>query len=376
MKNLKIFLVILFCLIAYRGFTQPLKLRSNSTFTQQDHYLNASRALLVPVHSSFTLDGAINTPGQFVYNTSIGKLGIYKGSGVWDTLSVNINESDITDIRGDITTIQGDINTIQGDIIDLESGSGGGGGTPNLDQVLEQGNQSDVSISLGGANVDVFVTGTAHDGDFEGVRLQLNSGFGTEPFFADRGAAVHLGDDGDLILQTYNDYLGTPEAPAGTWSKRLRVFNSDGSIGIVETPTTASSGYHGLVRNDSDGKIRQIALESGSYTPVGTTSTNVTIVAPNQATYIRIGDNVFVYGSADVTTSASGTSSFYLTLPPISSDFTDTRDLIGIGNSNRINDGDVVVRGNVSLDQAEFNTPSFVTGGIRSVFYNYSYKVF
>lgn len=91
MKKITLFLLILLTTVAYKVFSQPKKLRSNSTFTQKDHYLNASRSFIIPVHSTFTLDGGLDEPGLIVYNSSIGKLGIYKGSGDWDTLQTANN---------------------------------------------------------------------------------------------------------------------------------------------------------------------------------------------------------------------------------------------------------------------------------------------
>lgn len=71
-------------------------------------------------------------------------------------------------------------------------------------------------------------------------------------------------------------------------------------------------------------------IASGTYTPTGTASTNVTTVTPSTCVYSRVGSVVTVSGVVAVTqTSATGTTVFYLTFP-ISSASTSANDAAGV----------------------------------------------
>lgn len=63
---------------------------TTSTYNKQsvrDANLTAVLNLRIPVYSSFSIRNAKDSIGYVMYNTSISRMGVYKGSGQWDTLS-------------------------------------------------------------------------------------------------------------------------------------------------------------------------------------------------------------------------------------------------------------------------------------------------
>jgi hypothetical protein len=69
---------------------------NTSTYNKQsvrDANLTAVLNLRIPVYSSFSLRNAKDSVGYVMYNSSIGKMGIYIGGGVWDTISTSNTSS-------------------------------------------------------------------------------------------------------------------------------------------------------------------------------------------------------------------------------------------------------------------------------------------
>jgi hypothetical protein len=86
-------------------------------------------------------------------------------------------------------------------------------------------------------------------------------------------------------------------------------FVATGSITTGRTGVTSPSA--------SDGNIF-----SGTYTPTGYTGTNVTVVTPSEAQYMRVGNTVTVSGYVSTTcTTASGTLSTFTLDVPVASNF-------------------------------------------------------
>jgi hypothetical protein len=86
-------------------------------------------------------------------------------------------------------------------------------------------------------------------------------------------------------------------------------FVATGSITTGKTAVTSPSA--------SDGNIF-----SGTYTPTGYTGTNVTVVTPSKAQYMRVGNTVTVSGYVTTTcTTASGTLSTFTLDLPVASNF-------------------------------------------------------
>jgi len=86
-----------------------------------------------------------------------------------------------------------------------------------IDTVLGRGNTA-FNKNLGIENGQVFITKAADDDLSTGARLQLN-----DSVTATRGAAFHLGDDGDMQLQTFR---------TGTWTTRVSIANVNGAMTV------------------------------------------------------------------------------------------------------------------------------------------------
>lgn len=77
MKKLFGFILILFS--CFEIVAQPVKLRSNSSFTQRDHFLNVSKAFSIPSGDT-TLNGGLPTPGSLFYDVGDSCIYVYTGT--------------------------------------------------------------------------------------------------------------------------------------------------------------------------------------------------------------------------------------------------------------------------------------------------------
>lgn len=144
---------------------------------------------------------------------------------------------------------------------------------------------------------------------------------------------------------------GTTEISSGTNNvvPALRVTNTLGDVGMY----VSASAPEGLIIasigdycfDQANGRFylkvtgtgtgtgwREISpSQSGTYTPTGTVVTNLDSVTPNVSHYVRVGDEVTVFGSTAVDPTASGSITFGISLP-IASNFAASTNASGFGS--------------------------------------------
>jgi len=134
--------------------------------------------------------------------------------------------------------------------------------TDTFDTVLGRGNTS-FNKNLGVENGQVFITKAANNDLSLGSRLQFS-----DSTSATRGLALHLGNDGDLQLQTFR---------SGTWSTPFTIANNGGAANFTSSVTAAAGFFNSDIRlknildlnlPDTDSlqsKSYKWKLESGKY---------------------------------------------------------------------------------------------------------------
>lgn len=114
-------------------------------------------------------------------------------------------------------------------------------------------------------------------------------------------------------------------------------------------------------------------LYSGTYTPVGTTSTNTTVVTPKVAQYMRVGNVVTVSGRVDVTFAASGVARWELSVP-VATNFSTQWEADG---TFMIQDA-IFGGGIISLaatETVQFSTQAPGAGAFSGFCYTYTYQI-
>ena len=148
----------------------------------------------------------------------------------------------------------------------------------------------------------------------------------------------------------------------------------------VPAPLLVGSVTASSTNIQSGGASGLTTIDYGTYTPTGTAVTNVASITPATASYMRVGNKVFVWGSASVDpTAGSGLFRFRLTVP-IASNFAAVGDLIGtFGNDGS---GSDLGFGVTKLIADTTNDAADVTGilttalhGATTIYYHYSYTV-
>lgn len=112
---------------------------------------------------------------------------------------------------------------------------------------------------------------------------------------------------------------------------------------------------------------------SGVYTPTCTSKTNIATVTPSPFMFTREGNFVTVYGVLECTTTATGNSEIYITLP-IASTFTGWEDALGHGNTQNGGATDIVVNNENGGDKAILDFSASVTT-TKVIYFSFRYKV-
>lgn len=111
-------------------------------------------------------------------------------------------------------------------------------------------------------------------------------------------------------------------------------FLKSNELNIVNTPITSVGSYDILTRNTSTGLVEKIAsstTSSGTYTPTLTNGANVASSTTTISHYVRIGNQVTVYGQINVfPTSAASVATVLNISLPVASNFTTITDSQGV----------------------------------------------
>lgn len=151
------------------------------------------------------------------------------------------------------------------------------------------------------------------------------------------------------------------------------LFNQNGQIIEGELPVTSIAAGNGITVSSSGGAntiaLNNILYDQGVYLPTGTTGTNVTNITVDTAMYVRQQGFVSVSATVRVThSSASSASSFDLSIP-ITSNFNNTANLIGVVSNN----GGTILA-NTANDRATINYISN-TAGTETLTIEFRYRV-
>jgi hypothetical protein len=115
-------------------------------------------------------------------------------------------------------------------------------------------------------------------------------------------------------------------------------------------------------------------LISGTYTPTGFAGLNVSVVTPQTAQYIRIGNIVTVSGTVGAVPTLANTSSKFTLSLPFSSNLAFSQQAAGSGATLASDPKACHVYGDTSLDRVQFSF-SPATASAQSIAYTYTYQV-
>lgn len=116
------------------------------------------------------------------------------------------------------------------------------------------------------------------------------------------------------------------------------------------------------------------ASKGSTYTPGATNVTNITSSTPNNANYVRIGNQVFVSGTITVTNTLAVASEVDLALP-IASDLSAATDLNGTATMDSTASVNMYIKGDATNNRASIFFTSAGVGQTSVIYYNYSYTI-
>lgn len=318
---------------------------ANSTTTGGTERLNidSSGTISIPgttnIGSSFSGNGALNVNGDIKVGGGNRVIGNYGNNSI----SLRTNDTDRLTVGAD-----GTITVASGCYL-------GVGGTPavNLDVIGTGSVISTVrTTSTSGTRSAIFRLNEANTGGSDGAG-QLLFTYDTDYKQSAAIKSVLTGGGSAGILKFYT-----------STTERMQI-DSDGRI-------SGSSAIHRALSSTPDSTSGTTPyLESGTFTPAGTTGTNVTVVTPGLSTWMRVGRVVTVSGQVSITTTAAASSSCALTFPINSNIATDT-ECSGVFSSLVAGSGRII--GDATNDRTTFEWTVTATGS-NSYRYTYTYLV-
>ncbi len=250
-----------------------------------------------------------------------------------DSININVTTQTVTDVDG------GSVNFLAG----TGNGVGNGGGL-NLN--------GGFSGTPGGFPGGVFLSGVQTTG---------------KPFDSGISATDAInGNGGDLLL-----FPGA-KGGTGTIGGKVRITDRDSNIQAILDTTLLTTSDKTFSFPDSSGTF---ALgNSGFYTPSSTNVTNITSSTPNNATYIRIGNIVNVFGTITVTNTLAIASEVDVSLP-IASNLGAATDLNGSATMDSTASVNIYIKGDATNDRASIFFTSAGIGQTSTLYYSFQYKV-
>ncbi|MCZ4244986.1 hypothetical protein [Pedobacter punctiformis] len=173
-------------------------------------------------------------------------------------------------------------------------------------------------------------------------------------------------------IASYGDFAisqSTTQSLSG-FVQRL-YFDPTGNIGIGTTSPSEKLEVNGNIKADN--------LGSGVYTPTFTAGANTTSAGGTDAHFMRLGNQVTVYGTVQATLTSGGSNSSVTISLPIASTLTNANDVVGHGSVGYAgyNPG-VVVTGDVANARAVLVINAFSSAGngiTVNVPYSFTYTI-
>lgn len=114
-------------------------------------------------------------------------------------------------------------------------------------------------------------------------------------------------------------------------------------------------------------------VDSGTYTPTLTNTTNVAASTARQATWSRVGNTVTVAGQLDIDPTATGAVLLGISLP-VASSFSTAYQLGGVGSTTAIANESYGIEADATNDRASMKNIAVSTAN-HTVCYTFSYQV-
>lgn len=169
--------------------------------------------------------------------------------------------------------------------------------------------------------------------------------------------AASITTTGDLTAARLKSNAGSPEGSVTA------------GVGAICRDTT--NGYLWQKESGTGNTGWRIIGVAGTYTPTGTVVTNLDSVTPGVFRYARIGNTVFVAGTATVDPTASGAINFGLSLP-FASNLATTDDLSGQANTSSLSG---VCQSDTTNDRADVLVGANTSTSSYSLRISFSYRV-
>lgn len=349
------------------GITDGVGNMRKITINGNNYDFSADRDVTGGVRGAISLT-TIGTSGAATYNSSTGVLNVpqYSGGGGLPTIptgypyisngsaggdsstALYVNRANKTiGINSTATTHSinvGYVADLMGIRLDMPSGYG---------YIVPRFNNS-VELGTSGTGPHIIMYGASNQTTFKQVinqfegQIYMLGATASRPqmLFADKSAAPSsptagwLWRDGDAL--NYRTSTGTVNLADPGFTNPMTTAGDIIVGGSSGTPTRLAKGTNGQVPKMVSGNIvwsTPMAVDTGSYIPtVDTTGSAISSWTSNRAFWKRIGDQVYVWGTFNITTGSgsAGLHSFSINIP-IASTFTDNTSLSGSGVQTWLN---------------------------------------
>ena len=305
------------------GTTTITTIASTNSWDGRVIYLQFDGALTLTHNgTSLILPGAANI------TTVAGDIAVFvqRGSGAWQCVNY-LRKDGSSPGAGSFTTLTVSGNTTLGDA--------------GTDTVTTNGNVTHNAPSSGNSVTTANVAGaygfynvvSLNGGLVQNAAENTSNTSGSDARHASIVAGSSAGDPYYLftISGVRNWGIGIDNSDSDTFK-----IDSNGLLGTSSNwwNVTTDGRLYGIALHNNAGAVTGTTnqyIASGTYTPTGRTGTNTTVVTGDSSTkWMRVGNVVTVGGRASITTSASGTTGFSLSLP-IASAMTANGNLSGSG---------------------------------------------
>lgn len=228
------------------------------------------------------------------------------------------------------------------------------------------------------------VTGSNLSGTNTGDQTNITGNAGTATKLATARTIAGVSFDGTANISLNNNAI--TNGAGYITSSALSPYAPIASPALTGNPTAPTQ-----TQGDNSTKIATTAYvdeavssgsgTSGTYTPTITNGTNVSSSTAQKAQWIRVGNNVTIFGKISITTGAGTTTNFKISLPSgLSSNFTNSNQSNGFGTTswlaldNSLKIENYYVSADITGDIIEFSGIS-IDSRSRTIWYSLTYEI-